>query len=112
MSVYKIIVAICSLMFIMIGLDKFMGFLEPPCSLEAEIPGVIWQMLGVIQFASALLIWSSKYRKYIVGFFSVFMFIFALVHLSQGTYDIGGAVFMGLLLLLLVWNPKFLGNRK
>ena len=95
----------------MIGADKFLSFLEPPCSLESSIPTIIWSVLGVLQISSSILLWMPKYRKYVSGFFSVFMLIFTVIHLSQGTTDIGGSAFMGVLLGLISWNPSFLGDR-
>lgn len=111
MNIRNVIIAFCSLMFFMIGADKFFHFLEPPCSLENSIPTIIWSILGVLQLASAVLIWIPKFRKYVAGFFCVFMLIFSLVHLSQGTYDIGGSAFMAVLLGILIWNPSFIGRK-
>jgi hypothetical protein len=109
--IHYIIIGFCSFFFLLIGIDKFMSILEAGCSLQHEIPGPVWKVLGVIQLFSAFLIWSSKYRKYIAGFFFVFMLIFIAVHLSQQTYDIGGAALMAVLLGVLVWNPSFLSAR-
>lgn len=111
MNLTTIITAICSLMFLMIGADKFLSFLEPPCSLEANISPIIWQVLGVLQLAAGILIWQPKFRKHIAGFFAVFMLVFSSIHLSQQTYDIGGAAFMAVLLGLLAWNPSFLRGK-
>jgi len=111
MNLSKIIVGICSILFLMIGIDKFLSFLEPPCSLESSISPIIWSILGVMQIAAALLIWHPNFRKYIVGFFFVFMLIFSVVHLTQSTYDIGGSMFMAVLLGLLVWNPSFIRGK-
>lgn len=108
MRIINIIIAICSILFLMIGADKFMSFLEPPCSLEDTIPALIWKTLGALQIASGILIWLPKYRKYVAGFFFVFMLVFTAVHLVNNTYDIGGSLFMAFLLGLLVWNPIFL----
>lgn len=108
----NIIIGICSLLFITIGADKFLNFLEPPCSMMDKISPIIWNMLGAIQILAGILIWSSKFRKYIVGFFAVFMIVFVVVHLSQGTSDVGGAIFMAVLLGLLSWNPSFLQGKR
>lgn len=112
MNITNMLVAICSVLFLMIGADKFFIFMEPPCSLMNSVPQTIWKLLGVLQLVSALLIWSPKFRKYIVGFFFVFMIVFVIVHLVEGTYDIGGAVFMATILGLLVWNPDFIKGRQ
>ncbi len=112
MTIAKIITAICSFMFFMIGVDKFLGFLEPPCSLENYINPVIWKTLGVAQVAAGFLIWMPQCKKYIVGFFAVFMFIFTFIHITQGTYDLGGSAFMGILLAVLGWNPSFINGKK
>lgn len=113
MNIATILVAVLSLFFFMIGADKFLFFLEPACSLADNIPSTIWKVLGVLQLIAGVLIWLPKYRKYIVGFFFVFMIFFTVVHLTQNTSDVGGAVFMGFLLGLLVWNPPFIrGNKK
>lgn len=116
MNLSNILIVICSLLFFMIGADKFLGFLEPPCTLMDNIPSTAWMFLGVMQIAAGILIWIPKYRKYVVGFFAVFMVVFVIVHLTQGTSDIGGAAAMAAQLSILVWNPafihkKFFGNR-
>ncbi len=112
MSIYNVVVAICSLFFFMIGADKFFFFLEPPCSLTERIPPLVWKGLGVLQLAVGILIWLPSIRKYVASFFVVFMLFFTMVHLVENTYDIGGAVFMAVLLGLLAWNPNFLNGKK
>ena len=99
-------------MFFMVGADKFVSFLEPPCSLMGHIPELIWKVIGVLQILASILIWLPKYRKYVTGFFYVFMIVFSLVHMVNNTYDIGGSVFMAVLLGLLVWNPAFIQSNK
>jgi len=96
----------------MIGADKFFMFLEPPCSLATNIPTTLWKILGVSQITAGILIWLPQVRKYVVGFFFVFMLVFVTIHLTQSTYDIGGAAFMMILLGLLVWNPSFIRGKK
>ena len=112
MNLTNIITAICSLLFLMIGADKFFPFLKPPCSLAHFIPWTFWSTLGAVQIAAGILIWQPKFRKYVAGFFFVFMLVFTIVHLTQGTYDIGGASFMAVLLGLLVWNPRFIRGKE
>lgn len=111
MNIRNAIIAFCSVMFFMIGADKFLKFLDPPCSLENSIPTIIWSILGVLQLAAGVLIWIPKFRKYVAGFFFVFMLVFSIVHLTQGTYDIGGSAFMAVLLGILIWNPSFIGSK-
>lgn len=106
------ITAICSLMFFMIGADKFFLFLEPPCSLQDNLSPIIWRIFGVLQIIAGILIWIPRLRKYVAGFFAGFMVIFTVIHLLNGTYDIGGSVFMAILLSLLVWNPGFIRGKK
>jgi len=86
----------------MVGADKFFAFLEPPCSLMDSLPTALWYTLGCLQLASGVLIWLPRFRKYIVGFFFVFMLLFIIIHLINATYDIGGSVFMAILLGLLL----------
>ena len=112
MNITNIITAICSLLFLMIGADKFLFFLEPPCSLMNSIPTIAWKILGVMQLAAGVLIWLPKYRKHIAGFFVIFMLVFTIVHLINNTYDVGGAVSMAVLLGLLTWNPTFIRGKK
>ena len=95
----------------MVGADKFLNFLEPPCSLMGNVPTMIWYALGVLQIISGILIWMSKFQKNLAGFWMVFMLIFTVVHLSQNTTDFGGALFMGVVLGLLVWNPNFIRGK-
>jgi len=104
----KILTIVCSLLFLMIGADKFLSFLEPPCSLEHNIAPVIWKAFGILQLAAGLLIWIPRYKKFVVGFFLVFMSVFTIYHLSQSTYDIGGSASMAVMLGLLYWNPPFI----
>ena len=112
MNISNIIAGICTALFLMIGADKFFGFLEPPCSLMDNISPVVWKVLGAMQLIAAILILMPRYRKYIAGFFFVFMIVFTIVHLTQGTSDVGGAVFMAVLLGLLVWNPVFIRGKQ
>lgn len=90
----------------MIGADKFLSFLEPPCSMEDRIPVLIWKALGALQIISGVLIWLPKFKKSIALFWAIFMLSFSIVHLSQQTTDIGGSVFLAVLLGILVWKPK------
>ncbi|MDF1697344.1 MAG: hypothetical protein P1U56_15985 [Saprospiraceae bacterium] len=112
MNILKIIVGICSLLFFMVGADKFFNFLEPPCSLMNTISSTVWMVLGVLQIAGGILIWIPKYRKYVAGFFSIFMLFFIGVHIGKGTYDIGGAVLMAVLLITIYLNPKVLRGKE
>lgn len=112
MNISNIITAICSLLFLMIGADKFLNFLEPPCSLMGSISPIVWYALGAIQLAAAVLIWMPQFKKHIAGFFTIFMIVFTIVHLTQGTYDVGGAAFMAVLLGILFWNPEFIRGKK
>ena len=107
MNLKTIILAVCSLLFLMIGLDKFISFLDPPCSLEGQINPIIWKIIGVLQLTTAVLVW-TKYQKYVVGFFAVFMLVFTVIHLTQNTSDVGGAAFMAVLLGILIWNPPLI----
>ncbi len=108
MNITIIITAISSILLFMVGADKFLLFMEPPCSLMNGISPTIWKGLGVLQLLGGVLIWMPKYRKYVAGFFIVFMLFFTSYHLMEGTNDVGGAVFMAALLGLLVWSPSFL----
>jgi len=112
MNLIKVITAICSLLFFMIGADKFLNFMQPPCSLMDTLSPLAWKVLGVMQIAGGILIWFSKYRQLVASFFLGLMIFFTIYHLMENTYDIGGAVFMAVMLGLLVWNPGFLRGRK
>lgn len=112
MNFSVILTAVASIMFLMVGVDKFLGFLEPPCSLQEAIPVMIWQGLGVLQILAGLLIWLPGMRRPVAGFFFLFMITFSIVHLTQQTYDIGGSMFMAVLLGLLLWNPSFITGKK
>jgi len=109
--IINIITAICSLLFFMIGSDKFLSFMEPPCSLMSSISPIVWKSFGVLQIAAGIIIWFPKFRRYVAGFFIVFMLIFTIYHLVENTYDIGGSIFIAVMLGLLVWNPSFQGGK-
>ena len=85
MNIKKVIIAVCSILFIMIGVDKFLSFMEPPCSLMNTISPIIWKVLGVLQLTAGILIWIPKYRKYVAGFFLVLMLFFTIYHLVLKT---------------------------
>ena len=112
MNLASVIAAICSLLFFMVGLDKFYAFLEPPCSLMDSIPTNVWYLFGVLQFSAGILIWFPMFRKPVAGFFTIFMLTFSVIHLLNGTNDIGGSSFMAVMLGLLFWNPKFIRGKK
>jgi len=95
----------------MIGADKFLGFLEPPCSMMDSIPTLVWQILGILQIAAGILIWLPKYRKHVAGFFAVFMLVFTVIHVANNTSDIGGSLFMAIMLGIIIWNPSFLRGK-
>ena len=111
MTITKALVAICSLMFLMIGADKFLNFLEPPCSLMDTIPPMVWSAFGVLQLLAGFLICFPSTRKPTAIFFAIFMLVFTIYHLTQQTYDIGGSAFMAILLGLIAWNPPFLRTK-
>ncbi len=111
MNIKNIVIGICSLLFVMVGADKFLMFLEPPCSMMDRLSPVVWKVFGVLQLAAGILIWLPKFRKHVVNFFIVFMLVFTIMHLIYGTYDIGGAVLMAALLGLLAWNPDFMKSK-
>lgn len=111
MNLSNIIAVVCCILLIPIGLDKFLNFLEPPCSIMGSIPTTIWKGLGVIQIAGGILILIPKLRRPVASFFFCFMLFFTVFHIINSTYDIGGSAFMAGLLAVLVWNPGFLGAK-
>jgi len=112
MTISDFIAVICSMMFFMIGFDKFYAFVEPPCTLMDRISPTIWQAFGFMQVSAGILIWFPQLRRYVAGFFTLFMAFFTVYHLSVGTTDVAGSIFMGVLLGLLAWNPQFINGRK
>lgn len=112
MNLITVLTAFASFSFFMIGVDKFILFLEPPCSLMDTINPIIWKVLGFMQIAAGILLWLPKWRKYVAGFFTIFMMVFTIYHLTQQTYDIGGSAFMAVVLTVIFWNPEFLNGKK
>lgn len=112
MNSKQVLIGICSLSFLMIGADKFLMFLEPQCSLMSKISSEVWYLLGALQLLAGVLIWIPKFRKVIAGFFILFLLTFVIIHLSQRSYDIGGAIFIACLLGILFWNPSFINSNK
>jgi len=76
-----------------------------------SVPPAVWKGLGVLQLAGGVLIWLPKIRRLVAGFFVLFMLFFIVVHLVYGTYDVGGAASIAVLLGLVVWNPSFLSGK-
>lgn len=112
MNLSNILAGIFSAMLLLVGVDKFLNFMEPPCSLMDTINPTMWKVLGVIQIAGAILTWLPKYRKTVATFFLGFMSFFTVYHLINGTYDIGGSVFMMVLSGLIAYDPEFLRGKK
>ena len=110
MKLINMVIALSTILFLMIGVDKFIPFLEPRCSLADEISPWVWKAFGILQLLAAALIWAPKFRKPIAGFFFAFMLGFITLHLWVGTYDIGGAMFMTFAMGLLLWNPAILNE--
>ena len=107
----NILIGVCSFFLISVGLDKFMNFIEPPCSLMTSISPLLWKILGVLQIVGGILIWLPKFTKWVAGFFVAFMLFFTIYHLVEHTYDIAGSAFMAVLLAVIYWNPSFLDRR-
>lgn len=82
--------------------------MEPPCTMMNSISPILWKLFGLLQLFASILIWIPKFRRYVAGFFLIFMLAFTIYHLSHNTYDIGGAIFMSVILGFLVWSPKFI----
>jgi len=76
-----------------------------------NVSTTVWYLLGVMQFAAGILIWRPKYRRFVAGFFVVFMLVFTFIHISNNTSDYGGALFMAGLLALLAWDPRFIRGK-
>ncbi|RNC86373.1 MAG: hypothetical protein ED556_08760 [Winogradskyella sp.] len=112
MNILKLLIAICSVLFLLVGFDKFVPLMEPQCSLKGQISPILWRLLGGLQLAAGILIWSSKLRKYVAGFFIPVLIFFTAYHLKADTYDIGGSIFMAILLGIILWNPEFLKVKK
>lgn len=112
MNIPNILAGLFSAMLLMVGADKFLNFLQPPCSLMDTLNPTIWKVLGVIQIIGAILTWLPKYRKTVAFFFLGFMTFFTVYHLINETYDIGGSVFMMVLSGLIAFNPGFLRSKK
>jgi len=106
MNLRNLLVLLASAMFLMIGADKFLHYLEPPCSLMDEINPLVWKVFGVLQLLTGILIWLPNWRKRLSLFFASFMLTFTVIHLLKGTSDVGGSAFMAVLLGLITWNPK------
>lgn len=112
MNLSNILAVLCSLLFFMVGADKFLAFLEPPCSIMNKITPMAWKALGVVQILGGIAILLPNFRRTVALFFFLLMIFFTGFHLTQGTYDIGGSVFMAALLGLLVWNPSFIRSKQ
>jgi len=60
------------------------------------------RLLVSFKMAVGTTIWLLKVRKYIVGFFMVFMISFSIVNVNQNTTDIEVAVFMAILFTVFI----------
>ena len=77
----------------------------------SKVSPILWKTIGGIQIVAGILIWSAKIRKYIAGFMLAILIYFTLYHIIEKTSDIGGSIFMALLLAIIVWNPSALRKK-
>jgi len=86
---------------IVIGADKFLMFLEE-CTLQAGSDPKMWMMTGVLQILIGLSIIFDK-KMNVALLLALIIFSMAIYsHISIDTDDIGGAIFLGILTLLLL----------
>ena len=104
-SLSKLITAICSVLLLLIGIDKLYKFMEPECSMMENIDPTLWKTLGLIQILGGILICLPKWRRPVATLFIVLMLFFTFYHLSNQTYDVGGSIFMIFMLGYLIWKP-------
>ncbi|WP_460218287.1 hypothetical protein [Psychroserpens sp. MEBiC05023] len=77
-----------------------------------NVSTTLWKILGGLQLAAGILIWFTILRRYVAGIFIIILLFFTTYHLRENTYDIGGSIFMIVLLGILIWNPKFLTGQR
>lgn len=104
MYINQIITGLFSIMLLMIGLDKFLVFLEQ-CSLFSSINPTTLKVIGITQILMGISVWNVKWRSSVAWLILGLMVYFIIRHIVEGTYDIGGAVFMALISILIIWDP-------
>ncbi len=92
-NIYTPLRIIFGILCLIIGIDKFVPFLGG-CTINSEIPSWGSYAIGVLQLlvaVTSLIGIKPRLTTYVaMGVFSIGI----LLHLINGTYDIGGAVFM------------------
>lgn len=92
---------------IILGIDKFIGFIPESCSLMGVGSSLMWKLTGVIEILLGVLLFLGRYTNFILGFIIGLMLWAILMHIVNGTYDIGGAIFLAILCII----PFFLGEK-
>ena len=87
------------------GADKFLKF-SHSCSLEQTSNDIVWKIIGVIEIAIGMSLLLNKYVSYFLSLAIVVFTIGIISHLNQNTYDIGGAVFLLIYAIVLLYFNK------
>ena len=96
----KIIIYFLALNLLIVGIDKFFLFIPESCSLLVDAPKSMLYSLGVIEIVLAILLFFSKYRRIIFVMILVLMISAIVQHLINKTYDIAGALFISIVVLI------------
>jgi len=96
----KIIIYFLALNSLIVGIDKFFLFIPESCSLLVDAPKSMLYSLGVIEIVLAILLFFSKYRRIIFVMILVLMISAIVQHLINKTYDIAGALFISIVVLI------------
>jgi len=90
---------------IIIGIDKFYTFL-PPCSLMKNISTTGAMVGGVVEILLGIFILLKIQLKPVLYTTAFLMGAAVISHLINGTYDLGGALFLMLYALGLIYFDK------
>jgi len=104
-KIKKYIIYFIALNLLVLGMDKFFLFIPDSCTLLVDAPKSMLYTLGVIEVVLGILLCLGKYTRTILVAILVLMISAIVMHMVNDTYDIGGAVFLILLVLIPLMLP-------
>lgn len=94
----KYIIYFIALNLIVLGADKFFGLLPVACTLMEDDASInMLYGIGVAEIIFGLVLFTGKYHRTILVLIIVMMTGAIIMHILTDTYDIGAAIFLGVL---------------
>lgn len=109
-NINKYIIYFVAINLLILGIDKFFQFIPESCTLLEDASKTMMYSLGVIEIVLAFFLFVGKFTKKILLAIVLLMAWATLMHFMNDTYDIGGAVFLGIIALLPLFIKSDVGS--